>query len=100
MTIEFDDNGKFYTDIIAKTPVAVTIQTTTHRIHGFIHVAKDRRLKDELDAPEGFIAITDATIYLPDGSAGYHGNFMAVARDEIVWILPDEEGGQMKGSGE
>ncbi len=30
MTIEFDDNGKFFTDIISKTPMPVLIQTLSH----------------------------------------------------------------------
>ena len=91
MTIEFDDNGKFYTDIIAKKPVHVTIQTATHRILGNIHVGKDRRLKDELDLPEKFIAITEAIIQLPDGQVVQQARFLAVQRDEIIWILPDNE---------
>ena len=91
MTIEFDDNGKFYTDILSKTPFPVTIQTRTHRIHGNIHVRQDQRLKDELDLPEKFIAVTNAVIYLPDGHILYKANFLAVQRDEIIWVVPDNE---------
>jgi hypothetical protein len=91
MTIEFDDNGKFFTDIISKIPVHVTIQTLTHRILGNIHVGRDRRLKDELDIPEKFIAITDAIIYSPDGQILYQTSFLALQRDEIVWVMPDGE---------
>jgi hypothetical protein len=91
MTIEFDDNGKFFTDIITKTPIPVMIQTITQRIHGNIHVCQGRRLKDELDLPEKFIAITDAVIYLPDGQILYQANFLAVQRDEIIWVMPDSE---------
>jgi len=91
MTIEFDDNGKFYTDIISKTPIPVLIQTTTHRIHGNIHITQDRRLKDELDLPEKFMAVTDAVIYSLDGQILYQASFMAVLRDEIVWVIPDSE---------
>lgn len=91
MTIEFDDNGKFFTDIISKTPIPVIIQTVTHRIHGNIHVCQDRRLKDELDLPEKFIAITDAVIYLPDDQVLHQARFLAVQRDEIIWVLPDSE---------
>ena len=91
MTIEFDDNGKFFTDILSKTPVPVTIQTRTHRIHGNIHVRQDQRIKDELDLAEKFIAVTDAVIYLPDGHVLYQANFLAVQRDEIIWVLPDSE---------
>jgi len=91
VTIEFDDNGKIYTDIISKTPVHVIIQTSSHRIHGNIHVSQNRRLKDELDLPDTFIAITDAVICMPDGQALYHANFLAVQRNEIIWVIPDGE---------
>jgi hypothetical protein len=91
MTIEFDDNGKFYTDIISKTPIPVLIQTTTHRIHGNIHITQDRRLKDELDLPEKFMAVTDAVVYSPDGQILHQAGCMAVLRDEIVWVIPDSE---------
>jgi hypothetical protein len=91
MTIEFDDNGKFYTDIISKIPIPVLIQTTTHRIHGNIHIMQDRRLKDELDLPEKFMAVTDAVVYSPDGEILYQAGFMALLRDEIVWVIPDSE---------
>ena len=91
MTIEFDDNGKFFTDIISKIPTPVMIQTVTHRIHGNIHVCQDRRLKDELNLPERFIAVTDAVIYLPDGQVLYQANFLALQRDEIIWVIPDSE---------
>jgi hypothetical protein len=100
MTIEFDDNGKFFTDIISKTPISAMIQTLTHRIHGNIHIAQDRRLKDELDLPEKFIAVTDAVIYLPDGQILYQAGFLAVQRDQIVWVVPDSEMKEsLKGNG-
>jgi hypothetical protein len=91
MTIEFDDNGKFYTDIISKTPIPVLIQTTTHRIHGNIHITQDRRLKDELNLPEKFMAVTEAVVYSPDGQILHQAGFIAVLRDEIVWVIPDSE---------
>ena len=88
MTIEYDDNGKFFTDVISKTPVPVIVQTVTHRILGNIHVGQDRRLKDELDLAEKFIAITEAVIYSPDNQILYQANFLAVQRGEIVWVMP------------
>jgi hypothetical protein len=91
LTIEFDDHGKFYTNIISKTPVPVLIQTTLHRIHGNIHICHDQRLKDELDLTEKFIAITDAVIYSPDGQVLYRANFLAIQRNEIIWVIPDSE---------
>jgi hypothetical protein len=101
MTIEFDDKGKFFTDIITKTPIPVVIQTITHRIHGNIHVSQDRRLKDELDLPDKFIAITNAVIFLTDNQVMYQANFLAIQRDEIIWVLPEKEiVGLSKGSAE
>ena len=91
MSIEFDDNGKFFTDIIPKVPVPAIIQTVMHRIHGNIHVAQDRRLKDELDLPEKFLALTDAVIYSPDGQILDQTAFLAVQRDKIIWVIPDSE---------
>jgi hypothetical protein len=91
MTIEYDDNGKFFTDIVSKTPVPVIIQTVTHRIHGNIHVSRDKRLKDELDLPDKFVAITDAVIYSPDDRVLYQARFLAVQRGEIIWVIPESE---------
>ena len=88
MTIEYDDNGKFYTDVVSKVPISVMIQTVTHRIVGNIHVSLDRRLKDELDLAEKFVAVTEAVIYSPDNQILYQANFLAVQRAEIVWVIP------------
>ena len=49
MTIQFDDKGKFYTDLIEKESIPVTIMTVTNKIMGEIHVRPDQRIKDELD---------------------------------------------------
>jgi hypothetical protein len=91
MTIEFDDNGKIYTDIIRKTPIPVMIQMVTQRIHGNIHVKQGQRIKDELDTTEKFLAITDALIYSADGQILYQTNFIAIQRDEIIWVMPDND---------
>jgi hypothetical protein len=91
MTIEFDDNGKFYTDIISKVPIHVVIQTFTHRIMGVVHISPGKRLKDELDLKEQFIAITDAVICKPDGQILDRTNFLAVQRNGIIWVMPDDK---------
>lgn len=91
MTIEYDDKGKYYTDIITKVPVPATIQTVTHRLHGSIHVREDQRLKDELDINVKFLAVTDATIYATDGQVLRQAKFIAIQRDQIIWVLPDSE---------
>ena len=52
MSIEYDEKGKYYTNVIQKVPVPCMVQTTTNLIRGLIHVRHDERLKDELENDE------------------------------------------------
>ena len=90
MSIEFNDKGKYFTDVVSKAAIPAVIQTVTHRIEGFIHVRLDERVKNELDRSEPFLAVTDAKIFAPDGSLIYQTVFMSVARSQIVWVVPSE----------
>ncbi|MEW6400772.1 MAG: hypothetical protein AB1649_03170 [Chloroflexota bacterium] len=94
MSIEYDEKGKFYTDIISKVAVPVTMQTTNQLIKGFVHVRHGERIKDELDRDELFLAVTNARILEPDSEAVIEAPFIAVRRAQIVWIMPDEEAGR------
>jgi hypothetical protein len=94
MTIEFDEKGKFYTDIISKVTVPATIQTTMHRIKGLVHIRPYGRFKDELDRDEPFLAVTSATIFDQKGEAVSEVEFMIVRREQIIWVIPDEDGSQ------
>ncbi len=91
MVIEYDDKGKFYTDVILKSAVPAIVQTVTQRIHGNIHVRRDQRLKDELDIAEKFLAVTDATVYSFDGQILYQCKFISIQRAQIVWVIPETE---------
>ncbi len=91
MPVDYEENGKYFTDVIRKKPVEVLIQTTHQLLRGFIHVRSDYRLKDEIDEPEKILAVTDVTVYGGDGAALYRTNFMALGRTQIVWIIPCEE---------
>lgn len=93
MSIEFNDKGKYFTDIISKVAVPAVIQTVTHRIEGFIHVRVNERVKSELDRDEPFLALTDAKVFGPDGAVLFQAAFMTVARAQIVWVIPSEETG-------
>ena len=53
MSIEYDEKGKIFTDVVSKTAIHATIQTTTHLLQGYIHVRRDQRIKDELDRDKG-----------------------------------------------
>ncbi len=91
MTINYDEKGKYYTDIIPKIAVAARIQTASHYIEGKIHVCHDIRLKDELDRDEPFLAVTDARIFNADHVLLFRTQFIAVRRDQVTWITTEED---------
>ena len=90
MSIEYDEKGKFFTDIISKIPVYAVVQTTSQLIRGKVHIREGERLKDELDREEAFLAMTDASILGTDGQVAFDAPFLAVRRSQIVWVLPNE----------
>jgi len=94
MKFEYDEKGKIYTDVIAKVPVQALVQTSVQLIRGAVHIRQNERVKDELERDEFFLAITDASVLAPDGQSVLHqAPFLAVRRDQIVWIIPLEEEG-------
>ena len=93
MGIEFDEKGKFFTDVVPKLPVDAVVQTTAQLIRGQIHVREGERLKDELDRDELFLAMTNASIVGADGQVQFDAPFLAVRRSQIVWVRPEEEKG-------
>ena len=98
MTIEYDEKGKIFTDIVTKIAIQATIQTTTHLMRGQIHVRRDQRIKDELDVNENFLALTDVTVLAPDGQTLFQAPFLAVRRSQIVWVLPEQDKSEEKTS--
>lgn len=98
MTIEYDDKGKIFTEIVSKISVNATLQTTTHMLKGRIHIHRDQRVKDELDLNEKFLALTDVTVLGADGQTLFHAPFLAVHRAHIIWVLPEQKTGEELGS--
>ncbi len=88
MNLEFNEKGKYYTDVISKATVPAIIQTATHRIEGFVHVRLNERLKDELDRGEAFLAVTDAKVFSNAGLLVYQADFLSVSRAQIIWVIP------------
>ena len=97
MTIEYDDKGKIFTDIVSKVAIYATIQTTTHMLRGRIHVRRDQRIIDELDLSEDFLALTDVSVLGADGQMLFQGPFLAVRRSHIVWVIPEQKSGEERG---
>jgi len=94
MSIEYDEKGKIFTDIVSKVAIYATIQTTMHMLRGRIHVRRDQRIIDELDLNENFIAITDVSILGVDGQTLFQAPFLAVRRSHIVWVIPEQKSGE------
>ncbi len=98
MTIEYDEKGKIFTDIVSKVAIQATIQTTTHMLRGNLHVRRDQWIKDELDIDENFLALTDVSVLGPDGQTLFQAPFLAVRRSHIVWVIPESDKRQEKTS--
>ena len=94
MTIEYDEKGKIFTDIVSKIAVYATIQTTTHLMRGRIHVRRDQRIIDELDLNENFLALTDVSVLGTDGQPLFQAPFLALRRNQIVWVIPEQNTGE------
>jgi hypothetical protein len=91
MVLEFDEKGKFYTEVVSKDLVLSQIQTMTHLIKGNVHVRKGERLSDEINKSNDFLAITSAEIFDTEGKILFTSNFLAVNRKHIIWLMPIEE---------
>lgn len=97
MSLEFNDRGKYFTDIVSKVAVSAIVQTTTHRIEGLIHVRLGERVKDELDRSETFLPVTQAKVFDSAGALLYNAEFLSISRAQIVWVLPSEEDSNSQG---
>jgi hypothetical protein len=86
MTINYDEKGKIFTDIVPKEVVEARIQTTSHFIEGQIHVRPGSRLKDELDLEEPFLAVTNVRVFSSSQEVLFRAKFVAIRRDQIIWV--------------
>ena len=90
MTIEYDEKGKIFTDIVSKVAIYATVQTTMHMLRGRIHVRRDQRIIDELDINENFIAITDVTVLGADGQTLFRYPFWQCAGRILFGSSPNK----------
>lgn len=91
MVTHYDEKGKFFTNIITKNTLYAYIQTQYGQIQGWVYVRSDQRLKDEMNEPEQFFAVTDAQIFDLAGNLQYKCKFMLVNRDHVIWTIPKDE---------
>ncbi len=91
MSLHYDEKGKFFTDYVTKEPVDTIIQTSLHTIYGRIYVRADERVSDLLNRSEAFLAVTDVQIKNQAGETLFESEFLAINRQEIIWIIPKDE---------
>jgi hypothetical protein len=91
MVTQYDDKGKIFTQVISKKPIPVIIQTETNVIRGTVHVRPSERVIDELNISNQFIAITEARVMNMEGSQVYTCDFLTLNKEQIIWIIPDDE---------
>lgn len=98
MLTEYDEKGKIYTEVVSKIAMYATIQTITHCMRGRVHVRRDERIKDELNREEGFLALTEVTVFNAEGNVLYDVPFLTVQRAHIVWVIPEPNTGEESSS--
>ncbi len=91
MSTEYDPKGKVFTHVVHKDVVYVRIQTITHQITGDVYIEHDRRIKDELEFAEQFIAVTSAKVFKLDGTLAYDAPFVTINRNHIVWLALEDD---------
>ncbi|MCL4560815.1 MAG: hypothetical protein M1281_09400 [Chloroflexi bacterium] len=91
MTVELDDKGRIYTNVITKQPIRVIIETVNQQIIGNLHVRPGERVIDELNRGETFVAITSAVVTEKSGQELYRCNFLALNHKSITWIIPEKD---------
>jgi hypothetical protein len=91
MALEYDEKGKYFTDVIKKEVVLSQIQTSMHCIKGFVHIRIGERLSDAINRDTLFLPVTNAEVSSLEGEILYTSDFLAVNREQIVWLMPVEE---------
>ena len=87
-----DQKGKVFTERIRKDHVEVEIITTQGRVHGYVHVAPNQRVKDLLNSPnEQFLAVTNATMGKDDDENVLCHDFITLNKHYIITIIPIAE---------
>ena len=79
-------------EMFHKVAIRATIQTITQQIRGCIYVREWERVKGMLDnMVEPFLAVTDAEVLNSRGEVIHRSKFIAVYKNQIVWIDPEDK---------
>jgi hypothetical protein len=92
MLDRIDQKGKVFTERIRKDHVEVEINTVQGRVHGYVHVAPNQRVKDLVNSPnEQFLAVTNATMGEADDENVLRHDFITLNKHYIITIIPIQE---------
>lgn len=95
-TPRIDSKGKYYTKIVSTTRLKVIVRLTTgETVTGHIHVRPEKRLSDELNNDQPYISLT-GTVLASDGETLYESAYLALNRQSIVWVLPEQAIGELE----
>jgi hypothetical protein len=81
--------GKYFTEVVSKTPLQVIIQCLDTRIQGTIHLHPANRLSDEVNEEDMFLPVTDARMIKDDEEL--EAGFVSVNKQHILWIVPADD---------
>jgi len=95
MTVRKSPKGKYFTDVVRKTPIRASIRTAHEVIVGTIYVHQKQRTLDALNELDDFLAVTDAEIEAVSDTV--KTDFVAVNKAHIVWVHPVEDAGENRG---
>lgn len=90
MVTSYDEKGKIFTQVVNKHPVSVVVQTELNLIRGIYHVRSNARVKDEINGPDRFIALTNVVVYNNQKEELYQAPFLLINSEHIIWLIPDE----------
>ena len=76
--------------LVKKELVPCMIMTTTGLIEGNLYRRGSFRIKDELNQEERFIAVSNVTIHNGSQDKSLARSFLALRKDQIVWVAPSE----------
>ena len=85
----YETFGKYFTEVVSKTPLRVIIQSLDARIHGTIHLHPANRLSDEINEESAFLPVTDAKVIR--GEEQIETDFISVNKQHILWLVPKED---------
>lgn len=74
---------------VAKETIEAVVRTSDQIIVGRLHARPQKRLKDELNVTDRFIAVTGARVYdVARAQLVYEAEFLLVAHAHIVTVTP------------